>query len=129
MAAGITLIPIIPKKPVTSFNKATVVGALLKVGLNTVRTASTYPPSQTEYRRTGELGRRWTLRGPSTLGAILFVEVGNNLEYASRVMGLKVGEASQLDKFRQLGWRSIEDIGREEVDKARPFIIKALQGK
>ena len=119
-----------PKGPITGFSRAKVVGRMRQLGLATVRSAAVYPSQQTSYRRTGELGRRWTMRGPSLQGKDLVVETGSNLKYAARVMGLKSGgEQSQLDLFRRLGWRSIEDIGNEGVDKAKPSIVKALQGK
>lgn len=73
------------------------------------------------------LGKTWASRGPFMQGQDLVVEVGNKMEYAELVMGFKSGDRAQLDKFRDLGWRSIEDIAREEIAKAKPAIEQALQ--
>lgn len=123
--ARMSFIPIIPTGPVSNFSRARLVGRMSQLGLDIVRRAANYPASKTSYRRTGELGRRWTKRGPNLSGGGLAVEVGNNLRYASRVMGF---EKDQLPLFQGLGWVSITKIGQEEVDRARPSIQRAIQG-
>lgn len=131
MAATPRIEIIRPKGPISGFSKAKVVGRMRNLGLAIVRSAAVYPTQQTSYRRTGHLGRSWAKRGPLLRSGDLLIEVGNNVDYAPRVMGLKsgAGKLRQLDQFRRLGWKSIENIGQEEVRKAKPSIIKALQGK
>ncbi len=118
-----------PKGPISKYSKSKVVGRMRKLGLDVVRVAANYPTQRTSYRRTGRLGQSWTTRGPLVIGRDLVVEVGNKMGYAGRVMGLKSGEdrVVQLAKFRDLGWRSIEDIGQEEIDKALPALRRILQ--
>ena len=131
MVATLRLEIVRPKGPIANTSKSKVVDSMGGLGLDIVNSAAAYPPQRTSYRRTGKLGQTWASRGPFMQGQDLVVEVGNKMEYAGLVMGLKSGRSGsvQLKKFRRLGWRSIEDIGREEVDRARPLIIKALQGK
>ena len=131
MAANLRLEIIRPKGPIANTSKFKIVRRMGDLGLDIVRTAATYPTQQTAYRRTGRLGQSWAKRGPFMQGQDLVVEVGNKMEYASLVMGLKSGRggSKQLAKFRRLGWLSIEDISQEEIDRAMPLIKKALQGK
>lgn len=123
--ARMQFIPIIPQGDISNFDRARLIGRMNKLGLDIVKRAANYPPAQTAYRRTGGLGRRWTKTGPSMQINSLVVKIGNNIAYASRVMGFK---DSQLDLFRRLGWISIATIGQEEVDRARPDIQRAIQG-
>ncbi len=67
------------------------------------------------------------MKGPSMQGSDLVVEVGNKEEYTGYVMGFKSGKFKQLAKFRDLGWRSIEDIAEEEIERAMPSLQAVLQ--
>lgn len=58
------------------------------------------------YRRTGSLGRRWTI---SVALAALTASVGNNTPYAQTVMG-----APGQSKYQQVvGWKTTEQIAKE----------------
>ncbi len=131
MAATLRLEIIRPKGPIANTSKSKVVGRMRSLQHDVVGSAAVYPTQRTSYRRTGKLGQTWASRGPFMQGQDLVVEVGNKMDYAGLVMGLKKGKRGsvQLTKFRHLGWRSLEDIGQEEIDKARPLILKALQGQ
>lgn len=126
--ARISFIPIVPSKSVSNFNKGKLIARMTTLGLDIVREAANYPPAQTSYRRTGGLGRRWTTSGPSLTALGLVVTVGNNIGYANRVMGFEGGKNAQLSLFRGFGWKSISKIGKEQIDRARPGLIRALQG-
>ena len=131
MAATLRLEIIRPRGPIANTSKTKVVGRMRTLGHDVVRSAAVYPTQRTSYRRTGRLGQTWGSREPFMQGQDLVVEVDNKMEYAGLVMGLKKGKRGsvQLTKFRHLGWRSIEDIGQEEIDRARPSLLNALQGR
>ena len=123
------LIPIVAKKPIAGVSARAVVSRMSKLGLDVVRAAAHYPSARTRYRRTGTLGRSWAKDGPTTRGKDLIVTVGNRTEYARVVMGMKSGPDAQKPLFKKLGWKSIQEIGETEVEKAQPAIEKLLQGK
>ena len=123
------LIPITAKKPIAGVSARAVISRMSKLGLDVVRAAAHYPPARTRYRRTGTLGRSWVKDGPAVRGKDLIVTVGNRTEYARPVMGMKSGPDRQMDRFKALGWKSIETIGEDEIEKAQPSIERLLQGK
>ncbi len=125
---SLRLIPIVPKRPVSTASQAKVSARLRKLGQDMVHAAADYPTQQsTDYVRTGSLGKKWTMKGPSMQGSDLVVEVGNVMDYTGYVMGFKSGDFKQLDKFRDLGWRSIEEIAEEEIERAMPSLQAVLQ--
>lgn len=103
--------------------------ALLRIGRATQGKAATYPTARTAYRRTGELGRRWTVRGPLTDKGARAVIVGTNLNYASFVKGLKTKDPKQLRLFKQYGWSSIVDDAETAFQQHKGGLIVALAGK
>lgn len=122
------LIAVVPKRPVSKAKRAGIASALNKLGLDIVKGAANYPTQvSATYRRTGDLGKGWSKKGPFPSGSDLVVEVGNKEEYVGYVMGFRSGDRAQLSRMADLGWRSIEDIGDEEIDRARPEIARALQ--
>lgn len=70
---------------------------------------ATYPPQRpnSRYRRTGNLGRRWTMRQRGWT-----VTIGNNAEYAEEVQGRK-----QEHFHRETGWKTPDDVVRESGDE------------
>ena len=125
---SLRLIPIVPKRPVSTASRAKVSARMRRLGLDIVKGAANYPTQRaTSYRRTGDLGKGWSMKGPSMQGSDLVVEVGNKEEYTGYVMGFKSGKFKQLAKFRDLGWRSIEDIAEEEIERAMPSLQAVLQ--
>lgn len=76
---------------------------------------ATYPPQRpnSRYRRTGNLGRRWTMRQRG-----LTVTIGNNAEYAEEVQGEK-----QKHFHRETGWQTPEDV----VNANGPAIINMIR--
>lgn len=105
------------------------VGAsLVKFAVGVIARQTRYPPqrSGTRYRRTGEYGRRWTMKGPSPLKLGLMIQVGSNLEYAGYVGGLKKKKPRQARTTAKAGWTSVEEVGQDEWKKIRPAVIKAL---
>ncbi len=124
------LIAVVPSQPVSRARRGTISARLAKLGLDIVKGAANYPTQQpTDYVRTGDLGKGWTKKGPMPSGSDLVVEVGNNEAYTGFVMGFRSGDCKQLDKFADLGWRSIEDIGDEEIDRARPDFARVMQAR
>ena len=101
------------------------------LGLAVVQRIAKYPPQRpgTRYRRTGTLGRGWTKQGPAMEGSDLVVKVGNNVEYTPSVQGFTSEEPRQAGLFAAYGWESVETAGKEELDRHRPSIEKALEGK
>ncbi len=97
--------------------------ALRNFGADAQRTFSKYPETETSYRRTGTLGRRWTTRGPSGTAEIKIV-IGNRTRYAARVQGPK-----QEEQFKKRGWMSVIDV-KEEVweGKHKPLIRALIKG-
>ena len=128
MAGNIQFIPIIPKRPITRFSAARVVQEMTVTVLDMVNRLAKYPPQQTPYRRTGQLGRTWTKDGPMVIGTDLVAEAGNKTTYAAKVQGFKSKTPQQSEKFARLGWSSIEDVGEEVWEAHRSSIERALQG-
>lgn len=115
------------KLPIAVANAAQVVRELNKLGLNVVAKAADYPTQESDsYRRKGTLGKGWTKDGPKRIGRDLVVDVGNNTEYTVFVMGPE--EDGQLEHMRDLGWKSIEEIGQEQLERSMPDLIRALDG-
>jgi len=81
---------------------------LAAAGAHVLSKLATYPPAppQSTYRRTGTLGRRWVMRGTRNGFS---VEIGNNTPYAPRVQG-----DGQLDRFREIGWKTPESVLQAE---------------
>lgn len=78
-----------------------------------------YPTARSEsrYRRTGTLGRRWTTRRISAPGMV-GREVGNNTEYAPWV------QSSELQAYMHRGvWQTDEDVIRREA----PGIVRDVE--
>lgn len=118
--------PIVPKGPIHKISKRKVVDRLGDAVLSIVNRMGKYPPSRTEYRRTGTLGRGWAADGPRSEGSDLVATAGNKVIYAPFVQGLK----NQQVKWAQpYGWESVETAGEEEWRKHKPLIEKALQEK
>lgn len=78
------------------------------------QTLSTYPPrpSQSTYRRTGTLGRRWT-KDVQRNGETLVGSVGNNTAYAIYVQS----EQYQVAVHRATGWITDEQA-RSDKERA-----------
>ena len=79
---------------------------------------ATYPPQRpnSRYRRTGTLGRRWTMRQQG-----LQVTVGNNTPYAPEVQGDK-----QLAFHRETGWQTPEDVVEKHGREIEAIILSYL---
>ena len=76
------------------------VAALSALGLDLTARMSRYPPKKgtADYKRTGTLGRGWTMSGPKIQGQDLVVEVGNAVNYAVKgqdASGLVFGSEKQ----------------------------------
>ncbi|KKK81514.1 hypothetical protein LCGC14_2812660, partial [marine sediment metagenome] len=58
--------PIRPKKPIVKVSLPKVVGTLTQFAVAVIAKQTRYPAqrSGSRYRRTGEYGRRWTMRPP-----------------------------------------------------------------
>lgn len=128
---GPRFIPITPKRRVMPKVSIAGVGVVLvKFAVAVIGRQTLYPPkpARIKRRRTGDYGRRWTMKGPQAFKAGLMIQAGSNLEYAARVGGLKKGPK----KYRQskamppIGWTSVEEVGQDEWKKTRPAVIKAL---
>jgi len=130
-----------PKRPIVKVNRMAVVALLGRFGTATTGSVATYPPSRSTYRRTGELGRRWTRRGPQMEGADLVVRVSNNARgrrsrrypqgfgYARAVQGFRTREPKQHRLFRRYGWPSVEVEAKKHWRTYRPQIVATLRGR
>lgn len=123
-----------PKKdPFAKIAGTALAGAITMLGLagrEAQRRLSNYPPAQTSYRRTGTLGRRWTIQGPRPRGNDIVVSVGNNTKYAPNVEGpITKGTVRQKQRFADLGWPNVETVANEVIAEFRPLIEAKLTGK
>lgn len=122
--------PIFPKfDPFKKVDAVKVVATMRTMGSTAQNRLGNYPPQapNVDYRRTGTLGRRWTMRGPSTRGKDLIVEVGNKTTYAVWVQGPTKGSGRKQRKlFRQRGWRGVTEVGDAVVKKFDRPLRKAL---
>lgn len=75
------------------------------------------PPLHSTYRRTGTLGRRWTMRQSG-----LQVLIGNNTPYAPEVQGNK-----QRPFHRQTGWQTPEDVVKRSGGEIEQMIVAYLE--
>lgn len=125
----VQLRPITAKKPIVGVNIQRVKGRLRDVGVEASDRLSAYPLARTNYRRTGTLGRTWTLAGPLEQGGGLTVTVGNATVYAGPVQGFKRRRPRQGRLFRRYNWPNVEDVGKQAWQKRGPRLLAALQGR
>ena len=109
----VQLRPITAKRPIVGLNVQRVKSRLRDVGVEASDRLSAYPPPRTRYRRTGTLGRTWTLAGPLEQGGGLTVTVGNATVYAGPVQGFKRRRPRQRDWARRYSWPNVEDVGKQ----------------
>lgn len=86
-----------------------------------------YPAQRpTTYRRTGDLGRNWRLRGPRRSGTRIIAEAVNNIPYAVYVEGPRTGGRGQrqTDVMRRKGWQNVTDETRREWPRHRLRIVR-----
>ena len=103
---------------------------LRNIGRQGQNDLSKYPTAATSYRRSGELGRKWTVAGPKFSGNNLLVRVGNNADHAPFVQGPTKGSGPrQRDLFKDLGWPNVTDVSERVFNRNKPAIIKVLRGK
>ncbi len=124
--------PIIPKRnpfPDIPTQQAKLFVILASIGHQGQSKLSQYPAAATSYRRTGELGRKWTMEGPKHRGATLLVRVGNNAGHSSIVQGPKKGSKQQGALFKSLGWPNVTDVSKEVWDRHKGAILAVLKGK
>jgi hypothetical protein len=117
------------KRPIVKVNRRKVVARLRDVGVNVMERMSDYPTARTSYRRSGDLGKNWTMEGPKQEGVGLVVIAGNKTIYAGFVEGFRRRRPRQRKLFRSYGWPSVEDIGKDVWKKRKGAIIAALQGR
>ncbi len=124
--------PIIPKSnpfPNVAGQQAKLLTILASIGHQGSAELSKYPSAATSYRRSGELGRKWTVEGPKNRGAALLVRVGNNAEHAPFVQGPTKGSGPhQRELFKSLGWSNVTDVSEQVWDRHKAAIVKVLQG-
>ena len=125
----VRLRPIRAKRPIVSVNLQQVKSRLRDVGVEAVSQLSAYPPARTSYRRTGRLGRTWTLEGPIEQGGGLTVTAGNATVYAGFVEGFKRRRPRQMKVFRRYNWPNVEDVGKQAWKARGPRLLAALQGR
>ena len=91
---------------------------------------SNYPPSRSSYRRTGNLGRKWTVSGPKVGANSIKVTIGNNADYAIWVQGPTEGPGrKQVSWAERYGWLSVTAVRKKVWPRYRLLIIKILSGK
>lgn len=129
--SGFKLEAILLAKPIAQIDAQKVNRALRDFGAGALSDFKDYPPSRSTYRRTGTLGRRWTMSGPRKSGDDIVVQVGNTTEYTGRVQGFKSGanvspEYKQTRVAQRAGWPSLEDVLDRHWAAARKDILAAL---
>ena len=125
--ANITFTPIVPKHGMKTVDAGKVSQALKDLAYRAQARLMKYPPASTDYKRTGKLGRNWSVKGPEVVEDVLQITVGNNTEYAPYVQGGTSKEPKQVKWAAQYGWPSAQTVGDEEWKKAEPG-IKAILG-
>ena len=126
---AISLRPIRTTRPIVSVNGQQVKSRLRDVGVEASDRLSAYPPARTSYRRTGTLGRNWTMEGPRVSGGGLEVIVGNNVDYAPFVQGFTRRRPRQRPVFKRYNWPNVEDVGKQAWKARGPKLLAALQGR
>lgn len=120
------IIPVIPKKnpfgPASS-SRAKVMMVLRNIGHEAQRRLSDYPASQSDYLRTGTLGRAWTTDGPRSEGGNLVVKVGNKTEYAPFVQGREPVSWAQT-----YGWPNVVEVAEAVWGQYKGPLTSATQG-
>lgn len=91
---------------------------LAVAGAHILAKLASYPPQppNSSYRRTGRLGRSWTMSGGR---GGLQVIIGNATPYAPQVQGID----EQLDLFREIGWLTPRDV----VDRYSSDIVRLVE--
>ena len=117
------------KRPIVGVNVQRVKARLRDVGVEADSLLSAYPQARTRYRRTGRLGRGWTLLGPLEQGGGLTVTVGNNVVYAGFVQGFRRRRPRQKPVFSRYNWPNVEEVGKQAWEKRGPRLLAALQGR
>ncbi|KKM06599.1 hypothetical protein LCGC14_1742370 [marine sediment metagenome] len=123
------LVAITPKGKGFDPKRSKIGVALLRIGRATQGKAGDYPTARTKYRRTGALGRGWTVRGPVQQGGALAVITGTKVKYGKYVKGLKKKDPKQRKLFKRLGWASIVDDAEESFKAHKGGLIRAIQDK
>lgn len=124
-------IPIVPSKSPFPVVKADPVRQLLRNMAREVQNKMMQYPAQRTHikrKRTGDLGRRWTVK-EYTQGGTIIVEIGNNLEYAGYVQGFERGSSKHPQQVRwaaPYGWASVGAVGRDTWLRYAPQIRRAL---
>jgi hypothetical protein len=75
---------------------------------------------QVPYKRTKALGHRWTIQ---TQDAGFTAIVGNNTPYGPFVMGA----GQQTEMMKMIGWKTTEQVAKEETRKVTEMMIKSIQ--
>jgi len=90
------------------------------------------PPAKPHFKRTGTLGRNWTMHGPMRVGNLAVVRIANPVFYAPRVQGYShhksPKELRQAEPWKRYGWPSIDEVAVELWEsRYRKRISRALQ--
>ena len=122
--------PIKPKRPpIKPPSTLKMLAALSVVGRDLQARMAKYPPKKSggTYKRTGTLGRAWTMEGPKVKGQDLVVIVGNKVVYAGFVQGFKTRDPRQVPTMATLGWQSIEVTGQAVVAEHKALVLASLK--
>ena len=125
----VRLRPITTKRPIVGMNIGQVKGRLRDVGVEAMSLLASYPPARTSYRRTGTLGRTWTLEGPKVVAKGLEVIAGNQTVYVGFVQGFRRRRPRQRPVFKRYNWPNVEDVGKQAWKARGPRLLAALQGR
>lgn len=109
--------PILPKRdPFRAFRPENIQAAITELrnfGTDAMNQLQSYPPppSKSRYRRTGELGRRWSMSGPARRGDDIVLRVVNDTPYGIWVEGPRTGPGKkQRALFQRIGWLSTTTV-------------------
>jgi len=83
------------------------------------------PPAGSTYRRTGELGRRFSVGEVSVSANSATVPIGNNTPYAGFVVGPDMGSPHQAWMHRGRWWQLDKEM-EKDVNKVRGPIEEEL---
>jgi hypothetical protein len=84
-----------------------------------------YPPKLSpDWRRTGELGRKWFASSPSLLRVVF----SNTKPYAGWVQGEEGNEEyHQVWWHARTGWKKVDDVSEKYMDKLKSDVVEELR--
>lgn len=118
-----------PFKALRPENIQAAITELRNFGTDAMNQLQSYPapPSGSRYRRTGELGRRWSMTGPARRGDDIVLRIINDILYSVWVQGPKTGVGKKQRRlFQRIGWLSTTTVKTQIWPRYRQRIVARL---